>query len=245
MMATKKTTKKPQTRKPGAQHDTDGAEPKTTKAPVDATPAAGPLPSRVAKPIKELKPGWMSRVFHLETATLLACDAHWNGTNWERAEKFSFLYRSKRGKFFVLHDVQSWSIATDGEARRLFRELPEKLVSAERAFEPIIIEPLPPRGATRTRTPASTRWCATTSGSSRSGWPTRKSRAAGTTSASLGKTRAAWSSSTRIASSARRTRGCRSGAYVLSPSAGLADVVSTLMVKPTLTAHVASRNVPL
>ena len=105
--------------------------------------AARPAPSRVAKPIKELKPGWTARVFGIETGTLVACDAHWNSTNWERGDKFTFLYRSKRGKFFVLHDVQSWSIATEADAKKLYAELPEKLVPADKAFEPIVIPPVP------------------------------------------------------------------------------------------------------
>ena len=103
-----------------------------------ATPATG-----VAKPIRELKPGWTARVFGIETGTLLACDARWAGTNWERGNQFTFLYRSKRGKFFVLQDPQTWSILTDPDARKLFRELPEKLVAEEKAFEPIVIPPVP------------------------------------------------------------------------------------------------------
>jgi uncharacterized protein YbdZ (MbtH family) len=97
-----------------------------------------------AKPIRELKPGWTSRVFGIETATLIACDARWDNDNWQRGEKFVFLYRSKRGKYFVLHDVQNWSIVTEDDAKKLFDELPEKLVDNVKAFESIIIPPLPP-----------------------------------------------------------------------------------------------------
>ncbi len=155
--ATKKTAKKATTQKKTkktlakAPQETTVKQTATKKATAKKKKATGikPVtqisnPSRVAKPIKELKPGWTSRVFHLETASLIACDALWHGTNWQRGDKFSFLYRSKRGNYFVLHDVQNWSIATDAEARQLFLKLPEKLVSEKEAFAPITIEALPP-----------------------------------------------------------------------------------------------------
>jgi uncharacterized protein YbdZ (MbtH family) len=101
-----------------------------------AAPAAsGASSSKVAKPLRELKPGWLSRVFGIETGSLVACDARWAGTNWERGEKFTFLYRSRRNKYFVLHDVQNWSIVTVEDAKKLYKELPEKLQDLKTAFE--------------------------------------------------------------------------------------------------------------
>lgn len=98
--------------------------------------------SKVAKPIRELKPGWTSRVFGIETARLVACDARWDGDDWKRDDKFRFLYRSKRGKFLALHDVHTWGILTEPQAQEMYRELPEHLESEEKTFEKIVIEPV-------------------------------------------------------------------------------------------------------
>jgi hypothetical protein len=98
------------------------------------------LPSPVARsaapPIAEQKPGWTSRVFGIETARLIACDAAWDGTSWKRGEQFTFLYRSKRAKFFVLHDAHKWTHVGRSEARKIWQGLSEKLSDEATAFEP-------------------------------------------------------------------------------------------------------------
>src|SRR5687767_9181807 len=136
-MATKKKTSssKPAAKKAAKQSPaTRAAEPPR---------AAKASPSKVAKPIPELKPGWTSRVFGIETGRLVACDAKWDGDNWERGDKFEFLYRSRRGKWFVLTDAQNWAILTEDKAHALYKKLPEKLHPEQKAFEPIVIEPVP------------------------------------------------------------------------------------------------------
>jgi uncharacterized protein YbdZ (MbtH family) len=85
----------------------------------------------------------MARIFGIETARLIACDARWVGEDWQRGDAFSFLYRSRRGKFFLLTDVESWKILTEADARAEWAKLPEKLVSAEEAFKAAEIAPVP------------------------------------------------------------------------------------------------------
>src|SRR5688572_29872007 len=112
-MAAKKASSKKAPQRPtkaAAATKKTAKQTKATKAP--AASASKPVKastSGAAKPIPELKPGWMSRVFGIETARLVACDATWDGTNWQRGETFTFLYRSRRAKFFVLHDMHKWT----------------------------------------------------------------------------------------------------------------------------------------
>jgi uncharacterized protein YbdZ (MbtH family) len=108
--------------------------------PPGANPRATTSRSGVAKALVEVKPGWTSRVFGIETGTLVAGDPSWDGATWTRGNTFRFLYRSKRGKFFLLTTPQTWTIIPDRDARDLFQQLPEKVVSVERAFEPVTIE---------------------------------------------------------------------------------------------------------
>lgn len=100
--------------------------------PVLSTPVA----RSAAPPVGERKPGWTSRVFGIETARLIACDAAWDGTTWKRGEKFAFLYRSKRAKFFVLHDAHNWTHVGRTDARKIWDGLPEKLADEATAFAP-------------------------------------------------------------------------------------------------------------
>jgi hypothetical protein len=136
-MAGKKTaTKKAPAKKAAATK----APAKKTEAKASAAPAksAGAKPSKspVAKPIKEVRPGWTSRVFGIETARLMACDAVWDGQTWQRGDKFTFIYRSRRAKFFVLHDIHNWTHVSTTDAKKIYASLPEKLMTEEVAFAP-------------------------------------------------------------------------------------------------------------
>lgn len=83
----------------------------------------------------ETKPGWLSRIFGLETAHLVACDAHWNGESWERGEAFRFLYRGTLGGDYLLTDEHTWQALEAGEARELLDALPVRLPDPERPRE--------------------------------------------------------------------------------------------------------------
>jgi hypothetical protein len=41
--------------------------------------------------------------YNTETATLLASNAYWDGHNFERQGRNSFLYRTPKGAYFALH----------------------------------------------------------------------------------------------------------------------------------------------
>lgn len=97
---------------------------------------ASPVARSAAPGLAKQKPGWTARVFGIETARLMACDAGWDGTSWKRGEKFTFLYRSKRAKFFVLHDPHAWTHVGTSEARKIWEHLPEKLEDEATAFAP-------------------------------------------------------------------------------------------------------------
>jgi MbtH protein len=87
-----------------------------------------------ANPLTQHKPGWTTRIFGIETARLVACDARWTGQTWERGSSFHFLYRSRRGKFFELKSSEAWATLPEKEARTLWAQLPERLVTEADAF---------------------------------------------------------------------------------------------------------------
>lgn len=74
------------------------------------------------------------------TATLIASDLYWDGSNWERSGRNRFLYRTPRGAFFTVRLTQ-WQGERDtltpideAEARDLWDTLPEHAVSWAVAF---------------------------------------------------------------------------------------------------------------
>ncbi|HHV78533.1 MAG TPA: hypothetical protein GXX40_02775 [Firmicutes bacterium] len=78
--------------------------------------------------------------YKTETATLLASDAYWDGHNWERQGRNTFLFKTPRGNYFVQHQ-HCWQGERDylepvsqEEAIRLFEDPPEKKVPFEEAF---------------------------------------------------------------------------------------------------------------
>jgi hypothetical protein len=84
--------------------------------------------------LRRTKPGWLSRVFGIETGSLIACDATWDGSKWTRGDGFQFLFRGYLGHFFLLSDELSWKELSPGDAVQRFAALPVKLVSEEQAF---------------------------------------------------------------------------------------------------------------
>lgn len=55
-----------------------------------------------------MKPVSMTRViagkrYSTDTATLLASDAYWDGSNFERQGRNTFLYRTPKGAYFALY----------------------------------------------------------------------------------------------------------------------------------------------
>lgn len=78
--------------------------------------------------------------YSTETATLLAGDDYWDGNNYERHGRNTFLYRTPKNNYFVLNLTQ-WQGEADGispltkdEAIDLFENLREKRAEFEEAF---------------------------------------------------------------------------------------------------------------
>jgi len=85
--------------------------------------------------------------YSVETATLIASDAFWDGRNWERYGRNSFLYRTPRGAYFTVTLTQ-WQGERDTlepisqeEAIELYeRELSEHEIDYSTAFPGVDVE---------------------------------------------------------------------------------------------------------
>lgn len=78
----------------------------------------------------EQKPGWLARIFGIESAALVACDAAFEEGEWRRAESFRFLYRSRGGSYFLQTQPREWREVSSEEAGILCRTLPLRLPEA-------------------------------------------------------------------------------------------------------------------
>jgi len=82
--------------------------------------------------------------YSVETATPIADDRYWDGSNYERQGRNTFLYRTPNGRFFLHHETR-WIgerdhlVAITGEeAKSYYEELSEHNVDYEEAFgEPV------------------------------------------------------------------------------------------------------------
>ena len=85
--------------------------------------------------------------YSVETATLIASDAFWDGRHWERYGRNSFLYRTPRGAYFTVTLTQ-WQGERDTlepisqeEAIELYeRELSEHEIDYSTAFPGVKVE---------------------------------------------------------------------------------------------------------
>lgn len=84
--------------------------------------------------------------YSTETAALLAGNDYWDGSNWERIGRNTYLYRTAKGAYFVTQLTQ-WQGERDtlepiplAEAQELFESLPEKRVTYEEAFPGVTVE---------------------------------------------------------------------------------------------------------
>jgi hypothetical protein len=100
---------------------------------------------------KEMRPREMNEViggkrYRTETATLIASDAYWDGHNYERHGRNTFLFRTPKGNYFAQYQ-SCWQGELDRleplsreEAIRLFEELQEKEMDFREAFPGVQIE---------------------------------------------------------------------------------------------------------
>lgn len=84
--------------------------------------------------------------YSTKTATLLAGDDHWDGSNYERQGRNTFLYRTSKGAFFAVH-LTCWQGERDrieplaeNEAVSMYEEMTEQRVTFEEAFPGVEIE---------------------------------------------------------------------------------------------------------
>jgi len=89
------------------------------------------------KAIKQVIDG---KLYNTETATLLASNHVWDGHNWERQGRNRFLYKTKKGNFF-LYNTTLWQgeidyieAISEASAKQYYEELPETVAEYETAF---------------------------------------------------------------------------------------------------------------
>jgi hypothetical protein len=84
--------------------------------------------------------------YDVSKSTLLAGDDYWDGHNYERHGRNTFLYRTPKGNYFAIRltrwqgEIDTLQALTQDEAVTLWDELPEKRVSFEAAFPNVSIE---------------------------------------------------------------------------------------------------------
>lgn len=81
-----------------------------------------------------------SKVYDTDTATLITSDRYWDGSNWERHGRNTYLYKTPNGRFFA-HHTTCWQGERDHiepltleDAKRLYEQLPEYALDFEAAF---------------------------------------------------------------------------------------------------------------
>lgn len=78
--------------------------------------------------------------YNTETATVIASDEYWDGSNWERRGTNTHLYRTKNGAYFVGYSTQWQGSRSHLEvldleaAKALYETLPEHEEDYEAAF---------------------------------------------------------------------------------------------------------------
>ena len=86
------------------------------------------------------------RRYSTKTATLIAHDAYWDGHNFERHGRNTFLYRTPRGAYFVVNLTQwqgeqdTLAPLTHDDAYQLYEDLSEHEVNTAAAFPDVAIE---------------------------------------------------------------------------------------------------------
>jgi len=78
--------------------------------------------------------------YDTEAAALVASDRWWDGHNWDRDGRNTYLYRTKAGRFFLLH-TSRWEGERDRiepvgleEAKQYYEELTEHAMAYAEAF---------------------------------------------------------------------------------------------------------------
>jgi hypothetical protein len=98
------------------------------------------------KPPKDMTAIIDRKRYSTTTATLLAGDDYWDGRNYERSGRNTFLYRTPRGNYFAVY-LSRWQGEADSieplsqdEAISLFEGMREQRVAFEEAFPDVKVE---------------------------------------------------------------------------------------------------------
>ena len=84
--------------------------------------------------------------YRTDAATLIASDAFWDGRNWERKGRNTFLYKTEKGNYFAQYqskrrgEYDFLKPVTVDEAVQLYSNLPVKERDFSYAFPDITIE---------------------------------------------------------------------------------------------------------
>lgn len=80
------------------------------------------------------------KLYDTEKADLVASDRYWDGHNWDRHGRNVYLYKTKKGNFFLAHTTR-WEGERDHieplskeEAKTWYEQLPEQEMGYEDAF---------------------------------------------------------------------------------------------------------------
>lgn len=80
------------------------------------------------------------KVYDTKTATLAASDRFWDGSNWERNGRNTYLYKTRNGRYFVYRST-CWQGERDTiealdieQAKELYEYLPEHELEYAEAF---------------------------------------------------------------------------------------------------------------
>ena len=84
--------------------------------------------------------------YNTETAEVIASDAYWDGHNFERQGRNTYLFKTPKGNYFAQH-LACWQGERDtlqpltlDAAIELFETLPEKEMDLEKAFPGVKVE---------------------------------------------------------------------------------------------------------
>lgn len=85
--------------------------------------------------------------YDVSKATLIASDVYWDGNNWERGGRNTFLYRTPKGNYFIIRLTQwqgeqdTLTPVTQDDAVDLYEyHLDEHAVEYEKAFPSVNVE---------------------------------------------------------------------------------------------------------
>jgi len=80
------------------------------------------------------------KMYDTEKAQLVASDRYWDGSNWDRKGRNTYLYKTAKGNFFLYHTT-GWQGERDHiepvtleEAKWHYEQLPEYEMEWEEAF---------------------------------------------------------------------------------------------------------------